>query len=148
MKEFQLVNKTDLSSLRKEIKFPKEGIEDLSRINQPVENSNKNNINQQKATNFQKRNSGNSFLYDQLDIVTNVNFPAQKKNPFENQLEKYEEKYLEIKNSKVYNTLNRILFSENCIYYYMISIIISVLILIYSTLCFFAIELSKRKIFN
>ncbi len=113
MRDFQLVNKSDLTSRNKVVKNL--STEKISKI---IDNSNK-----------------------QIDIME-----INKKNIIMD-LEKFEEKYLEIKNNKCLNNLSRILSSKNCIVYYIISIIFSICVLIYSILCFL-IKLSKIKFLN
>jgi len=114
MKEFQLVDKSDISS-------PKKGFRVYDKKNKYNYN---NNVQNNK----------------QIDIME-----LNKKSQI-NDLEKFEEKYLEIRNNKCYNNLNKLMYSRTCIIYYIIIIIISIFIFAYSLLSFF-INLSKKKFF-
>jgi hypothetical protein len=63
-----------------------------------------------------------------------------------NELEtnRLEERSLEFKSNKCYNELNGLLFSPKCIYFYVILIITSILIFIYSIFAYI-FKLGKQK---
>lgn len=56
----------------------------------------------------------------------------------------FDDKILKTKQNNVYITLNRLLYSKNCVYFYIGLMIVSVIVLLYSILGFFA-KLSKLK---
>jgi len=45
---------------------------------------------------------------------------------------RFEDKHIEFKSNKCYNELNRLLFSTNCIYLYILLIFLSIIIFFYS----------------
>ena len=112
MQDFELVDKSDMTSPKKPIKKSSNSLEKI----------NENNQNK-------KFNSNNEHIVVNKNIIKIDN-------------EKIEEKHLEIKNNKCYNDFNRMLYSKNCIYYYITLLIISFCTFIY-TLSSFFLKLSK-----
>lgn len=168
MNEFEPVDKSEVSSPQKMSKLINEGEAFSHIINLPLDYSNNNiKINKIKKKNksntitkienknTQKRSSAYSSSYYNYILTDKSNFMNNKKNNYiENPNTIFDSGYIKRQNEekisdifnkeKLYNTLNRMLFSRKCIYYYITTIIISIIALIYSTLCFI-LKLSNKK---
>lgn len=64
--------------------------------------------------------------------------------PQEIDCNRLEDKHFELKSNKCYNELNRLLFSTNCIYLYILLIFFSIVVFFYSFMAHF-LKLSNTK---
>ena len=100
--------------------------------------------------------AGNGLIDETNNIVDSPTKKTECLRPSNKQIEEdelekktlsFDEKIFKNKTNSLYISCNRLLYSKNCIYFYIGLLVVSILILLYSIFCYFA-KLSKYILIN
>lgn len=96
----------------------------------------------QISTDRKNRNGNKHNQNYNSEEIKKIDYNEENQQNNVNVIKKEDEKFVEIKGNKCYNEINKILYSDCCLYYYLLITLVSFLALVYSITCFF-VDLSN-----